>query len=425
MTDPSGRGRATIDIRGAHLHIDGASGAAGDMFLGAAIDLGVPAGVVRDALTALGAELDLRADKIVRGGIASIDVGILAGGQKIVEPHSHDHDHGHDHGRAYADIHAQISAAGLADPIKARALDIFDRIARAEAMLHGTDLERVHFHELGALDALGDIVGAAAALEWLRPASITAAPIAVGGGLTRSAHGKLPVPAPATLEVLREVGAPIIAGGSSFELCTPTGAAILASAVTAWTGPRGLAPIAIGYGAGDRELEDRPNVLRITALRAAGGAADRVVLLETNIDDLSPEIAAHAAAAMEAAGALDVWWTPITMKKSRPAWVLAALVRAAEADAVERAMFAETSTIGVRRSEVDRRIADREIVAVDTRFGPAEIKVARIGGEVVNAAPEFESCAALARAAKVPLIQVYNATLAAWSARDPDSESTE
>lgn len=406
-----------VEVRRGHLHIDGASGAAGDMFLGAAIDLGVPAEVIREALAALGSDLDVRVDRVVRGGIASTDVAVLAGGAKVEGPHDHDRDHDHHHhgdGRRYVDIRDQIDGAALDPAIKRRALDIFERIARAEAMLHGTDVESVHFHELGALDALGDVVGAAAALEWLDPTATTAAAVAVGGGLTRSAHGKLPVPAPATLEILREAGAPVIAGDCRFELCTPTGAAILAAAVDSWAAPRALAPVAVGYGAGDRELDDRPNVLRMTVYRGAAGR-DRVVLLETNIDDLSPELAAHAAAQMEAAGAVDVWWTPITMKKSRPAWVLSALVRPAEAAAVERAMFAETSTIGVRRSEVDRIVADREIVRVDTRFGPAELKIARIGGQVVNAAPEFDSCAALARAAGVPLIEVYRAAISAFA----------
>ena len=407
------------EIRGGHLHVDGASGAAGDMFLGAALDLGVPAEVIRAAIDRLGASLDLRIDRVVRGGIAAVDVGVLAGGEKVDDfghEHEHGHGHGHGHGRHYKAIREQVTGAGLDVGVRDRALDIFDRIARAEARLHGTDIDRVHFHELGALDALADVVGAAAALEWLGATSISAAPVAVGGGVTRSAHGKLPVPAPATLEVLREVGAPIRAGDAAFELCTPTGAAILASAVTAWQPTGDFVPVAVGYGAGDRELDDRPNVLRLIAGRRPEPAAS-MILFETNIDDMSPELAAHAASAMEAAGAVDVWWTPITTKKSRPAWVLSALAPAAKATAVERALFSETSTIGVRRRPVDRLIADREIVTVETRYGAARIKIARIGGEIVNAAPEFDSCVELARAAGVPLAAVYTAALASWSER--------
>jgi hypothetical protein len=327
-------------------------------------------------------------------------------------PHAHAHgDHPHYH---YADIRWQIARAPITEGTRTRALDIFDRLARAEAKLHGSTIDEVKFHEVGAIDSIVDVVGVAAALDWLAPIAVSADAVVMGEGMVDTAHGKLPVPSPAALEILREAGGVMIGGGVRRELCTPTGAAILAAAVDSWSGPRALAPIAVGYGAGDRELDDRPNVLRLTAYRAATGG-DRVVLLETNIDDLSPELAAHAASAMEAAGALDVWWTPITMKKSRPAWVLSALVKRIDAAAVERAMFVETSTIGVRRTEVDRTIADRRIAVVETRFGVAEIKIASIGGEVVNAAPEFESCAALARSANVPLIQVYTAVLAAWS----------
>lgn len=403
------------EIRGGHLHIDGAAGAAGDMFLGAALDLGVPAEVIRAAIAALGAGLDLRIERVVRGGMAATDVKVLAGGEPV-DDHGHEHEHEHGHGRRYGEIRAQIEGAGLEVAISERALDIFDRIAWAEAKLHGTVMEEVHFHELGALDALADVVGAAAALAWLEPAQITAAPVSVGGGLVRSAHGKLPVPAPATLEVLREVAAPIRCDGSDFELCTPTGAGILACAVTSWQPPGDLVPLAIGYGAGDRELDDRPNVLRLIAARPHAPRA-AMILYETNIDDMSSELAAHAAAAIESAGAVDVWWTPITSKKSRPAWTLSALAPASAAAAVERAIFVETSTIGVRRRAIERVTADREIARVKTRYGVALVKVARIAGEIVNAAPEFESCAELARSAGVPLAVVYTAALAAWSDR--------
>jgi uncharacterized protein (DUF111 family) len=214
--------------------------------------------------------------------------------------------------------------------------------------------------------------------------------------------------------VLTEAGAAVRAGGADVELCTPTGAAILAAAVTRWQSPPALTPLAVGYGAGDRELADRPNVLRLTAASPLTSGEAAVVLLEANVDDMSPEIAAHAALAVTAAGALDVWWTPVTMKKGRPGWVLSALTPVAAAAAVERALFAETTTIGVRIAPVERRTAERRVVTVETALGAAQIKIATVAGEVVNAAPEYESCADLARAAGVPLKEAYAAVLTAW-----------
>ncbi|MEO8706159.1 MAG: LarC family nickel insertion protein, partial [Kofleriaceae bacterium] len=378
------------ELRGLHLHVDCASGAAGDMMLGALLDLGVPESVVGDALDAIGAgRKRLHVNRVVKAGIAAIDVKVDTSGElagrvaaamttsdsertqslrvedlaKLVassitptpvpgrhpntlsrlqddhahvhgvhshHDHVHDHDHDdhhHDHNHVhYAEIRKRIVDAKLTAGTRTRALDIFDRIARAEAKLHGSSVDDVAFHEVGAIDSVVDVVGTAAALDWLNPASVTCASVAMGHGTITCAHGVLPVPAPAALEVLREAGGVMADGGLPRELCTPTGAAILAHAVTRWSAAPTGTPVATGWGAGDAELRDRANVLRVVAMAPiAALAADSVWQIDANLDDMSPELCAPAADAIFAAGALDVWWTPITMKKGRPALALSAL----------------------------------------------------------------------------------------------------
>ncbi|HLL20675.1 MAG TPA: LarC family nickel insertion protein, partial [Kofleriaceae bacterium] len=326
-----------MKLRGLHLHVDCASGAAGDMMLGAMIDLGVPTDVIGAALDAIGAGRQrLRIERVVKRGIASVDlkvdtsgslglshahdIGVDSGSPRhantrprihvhshgtvththdhprdhVHAPHAHDHrdDHAHHH---YADIRGRIADAPLTEGCKRRALDIFDRIARAEAKLHGSTFESVSFHEVGAIDSIVDVVGTAAALDYLSPASVTCTSVAMGHGTITCAHGVLPVPAPAALEVLREAGGVMADGGVARELCTPTGAAILAHAVTSWSGPPTGKPIATGWGAGDAELLDRANVLRLVALELSVPTANAVYQIEANLDDMSPELCAPAA----------------------------------------------------------------------------------------------------------------------------------
>jgi hypothetical protein len=332
-----------------------------------------------------------------------------------------------------------IRDAKLDDGVVARALDMFDRVARAEAKMHEQSVDDVVFHEVGAIDSIVDIVGTAAALAWLAPASASAVSVAMGHGTVHCAHGLLPVPSPAALEILREAGGVTDDGGLPRELCTPTGAAILASTITRWAPMPRMVPLAVGYGAGDASLPDRANVLRVTigrpvatSARAGQGAAPgpspaelgdadpdanpdaNLWRIEANIDDMSPEMCEHAAEAAFAAGAVDVWWTPIVMKKGRPALLLAALAPEPVRDAVAATMLRETTTIGVRFDSVARRVLDREIRQVDTRFGKLPVKVGRLDGAVVNAAPEYEPCRAAARAAGVPLKQVFAEVLAAY-----------
>ncbi|GAB4532378.1 MAG: hypothetical protein Tsb0020_48500 [Haliangiales bacterium] len=497
--------------RGAHLHFDCASGAAGDMTLGALIDAGVPIAVIRDTLDQLGVGgWRLSATRVSKRGIRAIDVRVALGERPSDDPrggdeatgaggdghtqghghghaghghdgyghghaghghghagHGHDHDHdghghthdghdhghgddhdghGHDHGphRAYREIRASIVAAGLDPAVTARALDMFDRVARAEALIHHSSLDEVVFHEVGAIDSIVDIVGTAAALAWLDPASVTAASVATGHGTVRCAHGVLPVPAPAALEILREAGAVSEGGGLARELCTPTGAAILAAAVDRWAPMPPAVPIAVGYGAGDSELPDRANVLRVIVATPRAGAGqspagpavatdgdpasaelsgDSMWRIEANIDDMSAELCEHAAEAAFAAGAVDVWWTPIVMKKGRPALLMAALCPGDARERVVTALLRETTTIGVRYDQVARRVLAREVVTVDTEFGPLPIKLGWLDGALVNAAPEYEACRAAAQAAGVALKRVFAAALVASEARRASEDS--
>jgi pyridinium-3,5-bisthiocarboxylic acid mononucleotide nickel chelatase len=416
-----------MTLRGKHLHVDCASGAAGDMMLGALIDLGVPVDVIGEALDAIGAGRGrLAITKVVKHGIAATDLKVDA---RVTIPTAAEPgslaptltpttfrlqaDHGHYHyGAIRKNLVDQLTGGTLV-----RALDIFDRLARAEAKLHGSTVEQVEFHEVGAIDSIVDVVGTAAALAWLDPASVSCASVAMGHGTLKSAHGVLPVPAPAALEVLREAGGVMADGGLPRELCTPTGAAILAATVTSWTAaPTGRA-IAVGWGAGDLDFADRPNVLRVVVSEPSG-PSETVWQIEANIDDMTGELCAAAAEAVMAAGALDVWWTAITMKKGRPALVFAALATTAERDTVIAAILRETTSIGVRYSELARTVLTRETVVVETAYGAITVKLARDGATLRNTAPEYESCAAAARLHGVPVKLVYAAALAATAMLD-------
>ena len=389
-------------MKGKHLHLDCASGSAGDMTLGALLDLGVPVDAVGDALDAIGAGRDrLRIAKVVKHGIAATDLrvdthGSLSGSSPHVHAHDHahdaaahatghhhhhDHDHHHhdhdnggvavtDHDHAhyhYADLRARLTSAALTEGTRRRALDIFDRIARAEATIHGKTIDDVVFHEVGAIDSVVDIVGTAAALDWLAPASVTCTGVAMGHGTITCAHGVLPVPAPAALEIMKDAKGVMTDGGVARELCTPTGAAILAATVTAWGPAPAGTPLAIGWGAGDADLADRANVLRAVVIEPVAAPSQVVWEVLANLDDMTPELCAFAAEAVMAAGALDVWWTPITMKKGRPALTLSALVDASRRDHIVAAILRETTTIGVRYIAYERTVVPRTIVEVTTR----------------------------------------------------------
>jgi len=393
---------ADENIRGRHLHFDCASGAAGDMALAALIDVGVPVDVVRQALDRVGVGGDrLLVERVVKRGISATDVKV-----RTEDEHAH---------RAYRDLERLVRDSGLDADVADRALRMLDRVARAEASIHGKSIGDVTLHEVGAIDSIVDFVGTAAALAWLAPTSVSAGTVALGHGRVACAHGILPVPAPAALEILRGAGAVVEDGGVERELCTPSGAAILAASVTAWGDMPALVPLAIGYGAGDDELTDRANVLRVVVGKLARERSAEVVYrVEANIDDMSPEMCEHAATMLFAAGAVDVWWAPITMKRSRPALELAALAPEGVLEQVLQVVLRETTSIGVRYFRTERRLLDREQQLVDTPYGRLPIKIARLDGEVVNAAPEYEPCRRAAAERGVPLKRVFAAVLAAY-----------
>jgi uncharacterized protein (TIGR00299 family) protein len=420
-----------------HLHFEPTSGIAGDMAVAALVDAGVPARVVEGAVAAMGVRgLRVRFGRRKRGAYVgrSFDVTWPGKPSKKPKPHAHHHvpdsDHVHDHvhvdvhdhhvhdhahpHRDYAEIKRLLQKARLDADVRALAGDIFARIAEVEAALHGTKVARVTFHEVGAYDSIADVVGAAAAIAHLAPASISSLPPVVGTGTVRTAHGPVPVPAPATAALLADT--PILAEGVG-ELTTPTGAAILAAVVDRF-GP--LPPIrlrAVGYGAGTRELPDRANVLRVTVGDPIGepdaAPVTDVLLIEANVDDMSPQLVGPLFDGLFAAGAADVWSTPILMKKGRPALQISALAPLAAAAAVERAFFEGSTTLGLRRQRLDRVVLARSFAKVETVYGPVRVKVAALDGQVLGAQPEFEDCRRLATKAGVAAREVLSAAAAA------------
>ncbi len=330
--------------------------------------------------------------------------------------HRHDPEGGHHHHehRDYAEIRRLLKRAKLDGDTRELAGEIFALVARAEAALHGVPVDRIAFHEVGAYDSIADIVGAAAAITWLAPASISSSPVVVGSGVVRTAHGLVPVPAPATTQLL--AGAPVRAEGQG-ELTTPTGAAILAAVVDRY-GP--MPPLRLagqGLGAGTRELADRANVLRVVLGQPLGEAlpdsAPSVTLLESNIDDMSPQLIEPLLTALFAAGAVDAWSTPILMKKGRPAFTISALAPAGETEQVARAFFENSTTIGLRSLPLGRTVLARSRGEVKTPWGKVSVKVSALDGRVLAATPEFEDCRRLAKAGQAPLRAVLAAASAA------------
>jgi pyridinium-3,5-bisthiocarboxylic acid mononucleotide nickel chelatase len=456
-----------------HLHFEPTSGIAGDMAVAALVDLGVPISVVKGAVDAMGVRgLRVGFGRRKRGAYLGRSFEVTWPGQRSAgvhdhhahghgparthaDDHNHDHAHEHEHehedhaharanadgharagvrkpawGRAhdhrdYAEVKRLLARARLDPDARALAADIFARIAEVEAALHGTRLDRVAFHEVGAYDSIADIVGVAAAISHLAPASIGSLPPVVGTGQVRTAHGPVPVPAPATLALLAEM--PILTEGDG-ELTTPTGAAILAAVVDGF-GP--LPPMrvrAVGYGAGTRELPDRANVLRVVIGEPLGvvdaPAATQVVLLEGNLDDMSPQLVGPLHDALSAAGALDVWSAPILMKKGRPALQVSALVPPAALAVVERAFFENSTTLGLRRRALDRVVLARSFETVETPYGRIRVKLAALDGEILGAQPEFEDCRRLAARVRVPAREVLAAATAAARALLPPPRAT-
>lgn len=380
------------------LYLEPIGGIAGDMFLAAAIDLGVPVDDLTGALRGVDVPgWRLVATRARRHAIEGTHVDVV-----VDAPASQE--------RAYREIRALLGSARLDPAVRDRAAAIFGRLAEAEARVHGVPVDEVHFHEVGAVDAIIDIVGAAVAVDLLGEPRIFAAAPPMGSGTARTAHGVIPVPGPATVELLKD--RPVRYEGVG-ELTTPTGAAILA-ALSEPGAPAEIVPRRVGYGLGTRDTPDRPNVLRAT-LGEVTAPDHRMIEVEVHLDDMSPQLFGPLFDALFAAGAADVAVAPATMKKGRPGHHLVVLCREDVREALVRTLFRETTTLGLRYHPVDRVVLERTHREVATPYGPVRVKVGTFAGEVVNAAPEFDDCVARARAAGVPVKAVLAAAQAAFA----------
>jgi uncharacterized protein (TIGR00299 family) protein len=399
------------------LFFDAFSGVSGDMTVGALLALGVDLERLRSELANLPLSgYAVRAsEKLVHGIKAcKFDVDVATESDAHGPAHTHAHDHGHAHAhRAYADIRAMIGASPLAQRTRETALAIFARLAEAEARVHGVAVDAVTFHEVGAIDSIADIVGTAICLTALDIDAVYVSALPLGSGTVASQHGVIPVPAPATVELLR--GFPVRVGDGIGELVTPTGAAIVATLARPGATLPPMRIEAIGYGAGSRTLPDRPNLLRLLLGHAAASAAsgDEMVEIATNIDDCSPELYEHVMEQLFAAGARDVWLVPAQMKKNRPGTVLHVLVEPTARDALAALVLRETSAIGLRYHAVQRVVSPRELITVGTEYGAVQVKVAQAADGTVNVAPEYDDCRRVARERGVPLKLVYQAAIAA------------
>jgi uncharacterized protein (TIGR00299 family) protein len=378
------------------LVLEPIGGIAGDMFLAAAIDVGVDPLALEAGLRALGVPgWKLAVTRKTDCGIAGTHVDVVVEGE---QPHA----------RSLTEILAIIDGSRLPERVRRTARALFERVGRAEAKVHGVPLSEIHFHEVGAVDSIVDLCGAAVALDLLGWPTVLSAPPELGRGLGRSAHGPMPIPPPAVLELL--AGKPVRAGGPNGELVTPTGAAILAE--LAEVGPLpGFTPARTGYGVGTRSWPDRPNVLRATLAQPA--ESGELLVLEANLDDATGQMVARAVEVALQAGALDAWATPIVMKKGRPAVMVSALVEEPFRGEVTRVLFAETTTLGVRRRRVERDVLARVVTTVQTAYGSVRVKVAILDGAEVGAQPEHDDCLARAKEHGVALREVIAAALAA------------
>ena len=433
------------------LYLDIFSGISGDMFIGALLDLGV-------SFEALQAELQkvavghfhLHQQRQTKAGIAGIKFEVHEhpahehpahehSGHDHGHHHPHDHSHGpgdhghghqheaaphHHHGdsRNYADIRKLILGSALSDWVKEKSVAVFHRIAVAEGKIHGHPPEEVHFHEVGAIDSIVDVIGACVCLEQLGQPRVLAAQVTEGTGWVNCAHGRFPVPTMATLEILGARGIALSQCDEPHELVTPTGAAILAEFAETFGPLRGLVAERVGYGLGTRDHHTRPNVLRAVLGRSETSdptapqldwETDTIAVLETNLDDVNPELLGAFVEQALKAGALDVFHTPIQMKKNRPASLLTVLCPETSADALSELMLRETTAFGVRRTAATRRKLQRELRQISTSYGLVEVKIGRLNGKIIQAAPEFESCRALADQKGLSLKEVYSAALAA------------
>lgn len=377
-------------------YFDCYSGISGDMILGALVDLGVDLKAIKRGLR----KLDLRGyrvkcSRVKRGLISGVKVDVMVS-KSQPSPHS----------RRFSRIKKMIEESGLPDRVKTRSVRIFRKIAQAEAEIHQTTLEKVHFHEIGAVDSIVDIVGGVLGLELLDVDAVMASPLNTGEGSVLCDHGLLPVPAPATLKLLQ--GIPCYSTGIKKELTTPTGAAIIGTVAERFASMPMMKILASGYGAGDHLIESSPNMLRIILGEMERATPRcRMIMVETNIDDMNPEFYDYVMQELFDAGAADVFFTPIIMKKSRPAVKLSVLVPEGKQESAARLLLSETSTFGVRFYEVERMVLDREPVFLKTPYGRVKVKVGKLNGAVTQFAPEYEECRKIAKKRKIPLKKVY------------------
>ncbi len=448
-------------------YIECFSGISGDMFLGALVDAGVPAKLLEQTVADLKIGARLEISRVTRNGIAATKVDVWVDGEKDLpreqywetqQDHSHAHSHGHDHShqnhephahsadgshaggdsragapaphehththarrRGLAEIRRIISGSSISDRAKKTATAIFEALGVAEAKIHNTSIEAVHFHEVGAVDAMVDIICAAVGSEALHVDEFVCSPLNVGGGTVQCAHGTIPVPAPATVELLQD--APVYSSGVQVELVTPTGAAIVKTLASRFSGFPEMKIEKSGYGAGSRDFAGHANVLRLTVgetvAKVAPGvvantASDTVVVLEANLDDLNPQVFGYVMDRLFDEGALDAFGVPVQMKKNRPGTLLTVLCKPEDAAKLTQILFAETTTLGVRRREEARQTLARRWESVQTAWGEVRIKIASMNGTVTNYAPEYEDCRRIAAEQRVPLKAVMGGAVEAY-----------
>ncbi|MGH9498714.1 MAG: nickel pincer cofactor biosynthesis protein LarC [Terriglobales bacterium] len=427
------------------------SGISGDMFLGALVGAGVPAALLEETVAALNVDARLEISRVNRSGISAVKIDVYAHGAKDAprerhdHPHDHHPDHGHkhesgpvellehnyakgdpasragasaphehEHGRGLKQICEVIASAKISETAKSKAIAIFKALGQAESKIHDRDIETIHFHEVGAVDAIVDIVCAAVGAEAMGVDEIICSSLNVGGGMVKCAHGTFPVPAPATVELLKD--APVYSSGIQAELVTPTGAAIVKTLCTRFAAFPAMKVEKSGYGAGTRDFPGHANVARLTVGEAdlkfaAHISQETITVLEANLDDLNPQVFGYVMDRLLEEGALDAFGLPVQMKKNRPGTLLTVLCRPEDAAKLSQLLFTETTTLGVRRREEMRQSLSRKWVTVDTRWGQVRMKVASMNGTVTNYAPEYEDCRRIAAENHVPLKSVMQEAL--------------
>jgi len=386
------------------LYIDCFAGIAGDMMLAALLDAGACPDFVREQVGMIappGVAIETSTTSV--NGIRALDLTVRLAEGLAPQP------------ATWLDIRSRLEEADIQPRVAATAIAIFEVVAHAESRMHGVSIDKVHFHEVGAWDSIADIVGCAAAVHYLEIDAVVSSPVPVGRGFVQTRHGTLPVPAPATTEIL--AGVPIRGTELATEMTTPTGAALVKALATSFGPMPAMIPEQTGWGAGTKRFEDRPNLLRVIVGRPHERTdKDGEWLLESNVDDLSPEVLAHVLNLVMEQGALDAWFTPIQMKKGRPAQMLSVLCDAAQRESLKRLLFTETSTLGLRESPLLRSKLDRQTVEVESRVGRAMVKTASLDGRVVHVAPEFEDARRLSGESGLPLKQVMEILVEAYRA---------